>query len=115
MTPEQQEIYDKELERIKRGGICEHEAFVVDSIQATYDSNPVPVEPKLVGFSNDLDPYYVTYYKNWDEINILINHIRKTAVEAWGEENPAPYMIYPLSGIDVDPITGDMSFVKRGE
>ena len=31
------------------------------------------------------------------------------------QENPAPYMTYPLSGIDVDPVTGDMSFVKRGE
>ena len=74
-----------------------------------------PVEPKVVGFCNDGDPFYVEYFNNWDEVNAFIDHIRETAVEAWGEENPAPYMTYPLSGINIDPVTGDMSFVNREE
>jgi hypothetical protein len=116
MTPEQQEYYDKELTIIKRGGNCLHDAFVVNCVWGMGSLNLGPVEPAVVGFSNNSDSYYVEYFKNWDEVNAFINQIRKTAIEAWGEqENPTPYMTYPLSNIDVDPVTGDVSFVKRGE
>ena len=88
MTPEQQKFYDKRLALIRQGGDSTHSAFVVNSIQVTYDSNPVPVEPAAVGLCNDDDPVYVTYFNNWDEVNAFIDQIKKTAVEAWGEENP---------------------------
>ena len=115
MTPEQQKYYDKELAVIKRGGNCKHDAFVVDCIWEMGGPKLGQVEPAAVGFSNNSDSYYAEYFNNWDEVNAFIDQIKKTAVEAWGEqENPAPYMTYPLSGIDVDPTTGDVSFVKRG-
>jgi hypothetical protein len=115
MTPEQKEYYDKELAVIKCGGNCKHDAFVVDCIGGMGSPNLGPVEPAVVGLCGS-DDYYIEYFNSWDEVNAFIDQITKTAVEAWGEqENPAPYMTYPLSGINIDPITGDMSFVKKGE
>ena len=131
MTPEQKEYYDKELAIIKRGGNCKHDAFVVDCVWGMGSPNLGQVEPAAVGFSNNSDSYYAEYFNNWDEVNAFIDQIKKTAVEAWGEQESADpiiintngqvgvnhnnYMTYPLSGIDVDPVTGNMSFVKRGE
>ena len=90
MTPEQQEYYDKELAVIKRGGNCKHDAFVVDCIWGMGSPNLGQVEPAAVGFSNNSDSYYAEYFNNWDEVNAFIDQIKKTAVEAWGEqENPA--------------------------
>ena len=129
MTPEQQEYYDKELAIIKRGGNCKHDAFIVDCIGGMGSPNLGPVDPAVVGLCGS-DDYYIEYFNNWDAVNAFIDQITKTAVEAWGPECVDPiiintngqvgvnhnnYMLYPLSGIDVDPITGDMSFVKRVE
>ena len=105
MTPEQQKYYDKELAIIKRGGNCKHEAFVVDRICGIGGPNLGPVEPAVVGLWGS-DEYYIEYFNNWDEVNAFIDQIRKTAVEAWGEqENPAPYMTTHIASLVSYPFT----------
>ena len=93
LTPEQQQYYDKQLEMIKRGGNCTHSAYLVDCIWGKGSPNLGPVEPAVVGFSNDDDSYYVTFFKNWTEINAFINQIEEMAVAAWGPECADPLVI----------------------
>lgn len=85
MTPDQKEYYDKETARIKRGGYP-HEAFVQDRIWGLGSSNLGPLDPPVVGFGQDGDPYFTQYLKNWDEVNSLIAQLLEEATKAWGEQ-----------------------------
>ena len=83
MTPEQKQYYESELQRIRRGGY-KHSAFVIDSIFGFGSPNLGPVDPPVVGFSQDDDSFYMQYLQNWDEIEALIAQLREVATQAWG-------------------------------
>jgi len=85
MTPEQKEYYDKETAQIKRGGYS-HGAFMQDHIWGMESSNLGPLDPPVVGFGQDGDPYFTQYFQNWDEVEALIAQIREEATKAWGEK-----------------------------
>lgn len=105
MTPEQQKHYDEQLAIIRQGGAI-HEAFIVNKIWGMGSSNLGPVEPAAIGFCNENDLYSIQYFNNWDEVNALINHIRETAVKAWGEqENPSPYVTTYIASLVSYPFT----------
>ena len=42
----------------------------------------------------------------------LEEEVRALKAQLGEQESPAPYMTYPLSNIDIDPITGDVGFVE---
>lgn len=86
MTPEQSKYYQEQLGLISRGGNATHSAYVVSNIGGMGSWNLGPVSPPVVGFSNDDDGYYVTYFHNWDEVNELINQIVEMAKQAFGEK-----------------------------
>ena len=46
-----------------------------------------PINPPVVAFGQDGDPYYTQYLRNWNEVNALINNLREEAIKAWGDEN----------------------------
>ena len=85
MTPEQKAYYDKEIASIRRGG-SPHSAFVQDRIWGMGSYNLGPLEPPVVGFGQDDDPYYTQYFQNWDEVEALIAQLREEATKAWGEK-----------------------------
>ena len=86
MTPEQQEYYDEELVRIRRGGY-KHDACMQDHVLGMGSYNLGPINPPVVAFGQDGDPYYTQYFNNWNEVNELINNLKQEAIKAWGEEN----------------------------
>ena len=83
MTPEQKAYYDRELREIRSGG-DQHDAYVIDRIGGMGSDNLGSVDPPVVGFGQSNDPYYQQYLQNWDEVNALIDQIRRTAEKAWG-------------------------------
>ena len=136
MTPEQQEYFDRQLNSIRRGGNERLEAFVVDRIVGKGSDNLGPVDPPAVGMCGD-DPYYVTYFNSWDDVNAFVKQIMDTAVAAFGADNatlvidtggqvavrPENNNLYtfPESGVqiippqiaNIDPVTGDVSIGKE--
>jgi hypothetical protein len=42
-----------------------------------------PVDPPVVGFGQDGDPFYQQYLRNWDEVEKLISQLREEATKAW--------------------------------
>ena len=94
MTPEQKEYYDKELASIRRGG-SQHYASMQDRIWGMGSPNLGPVNPPVVAFGQDDDPWYTQYFQNWAEVNAMINQLREEAKKAWGEDKtiePAAWM-----------------------
>ena len=87
MTPEQKEYYEQQLAKIRRGG-SQHSAWAQDHIFGMGSYNLGPVDPPVVTFGQDDDPFYTQYLQNWDEVNALIAQLREEAVKAWGEEQP---------------------------
>ena len=85
MTPEQQEYYGEELARIRSGGYS-HDACIQDHVWGMGSYNLGPINPPVVAFGQDGDPYYTQYFNNWDEVNALINNLKQEAIKAWGEE-----------------------------
>ena len=85
MTPEQKAYYDKTIAEIRRGGYP-HDAFMQDRIWGMGSSNLGPLDPPVVGFGQDGDPYFTQYFQNWDEVEALIAQIREEATKAWGEK-----------------------------
>lgn len=83
MTPEQKEFYDKELASIRQGGYA-HEAWMQDQIGGMGSNNLGPVDPPVVGFCQDGDPFYAQYFQNWSEVEALITQLREEAIKAWG-------------------------------
>lgn len=86
MTSEQKQFYERQLENIRNGGNAFHQAWVQDRIWGLGEANLGPVDPPVVGFAQDGDPFYAQYFQNWDEVNEMINHLRKECEEAWGKE-----------------------------
>ena len=86
MTPEQKQYYESELQSIRRGGY-KHSAFVIDSIPGKGSPNLGPVEPPVVGVSQEDDSFYMQYLQNWDEVEALIAQLREEATKAWGQKD----------------------------
>lgn len=82
MNDEQKAYYEKELREIKSGGY-QHDAYVVKAIHGL-GGYIGPVDPPVIGFGQDGDPFYQQYLKNWDEVETLISQIRQEAEKAWG-------------------------------
>ena len=85
MTPEQNAYANKKLFEISTGGET-HEAYVIDCIPGMGSPSLCKVNPPVVGFGQNGDPYYQQYLHSWEEVNALIEQIRQTAEEAWGKE-----------------------------
>ena len=85
MTPEQQEYFNSELNDIRRGG-SGNDVWVVDRIAGMGSENLGPVDPPAVAMCGE-DPYYVTYFNSWDEVNGFVKHLTDTAVKAFGADN----------------------------
>lgn len=85
MTPEQKKYFDNEVQEIRRGGRCNHNAFVVNSIGGMGSPNLGPVDPPVVGFGQEDDAFYTQYLRNWGEVEKLISQLRQEATKAWGE------------------------------
>lgn len=83
MTPEQKKFYDQELINIRRGGSF-HDAFVLNKIGGMGSSYLGPVDPPVVGFGQDDDPFYTQYFQNWEEVETMIAQLRAEATKAWG-------------------------------
>lgn len=83
MTPEQKEYYEKELASIRRGG-DQHYASMQDRIWGMGSENLGPVNPPVVAFGQDGDPWYTQYLQNWTEVDALIKQLEEEAVKAWG-------------------------------
>ncbi len=45
-----------------------------------------PLDPPVVSFGQDSDPYYTQYLQNWDEVEALIAELREEATKAWGSK-----------------------------
>ena len=86
MTPEQQESFERQLNYIRSGGDEGPDVFLVDRIAGMGSENLGPVDPPAVGMCGE-DPYYVTYFNSWDEVNGFIKHLMDTAVQAFGADN----------------------------
>lgn len=82
MNAEQKAYYETELREIQSGGY-QHDAYVVKAIHGL-GGYIGPVDPPVVGFGQDGDPFYQQYLKNWDEVEALISQIRQEAEKAWG-------------------------------
>lgn len=85
MTPEQKVYFDNEVKEMRRGGRGNHSAFVVNSISGMGSSNLGPLDPPVVGFSQEDDPFYTQYLRDWNEVEKLIAQLREEATKAWGE------------------------------
>ena len=83
MTPEQKEYYDRQLAEIRRGGDS-HYASMQDRIWGMGSYNLGPVDPPVVNFGQDNDPYYTQYFQNWSEVDALIKQLEEEAIKAWG-------------------------------
>lgn len=83
MTPEQKQYYDKELAKIRRGGDF-HYASAQDRIWGMGSDNLGPINPPVVSFGQDGDPYYTQYFQNWSEVDALIKQLEEEATKAWG-------------------------------
>lgn len=83
MTPAQKEYYDKELAKIRRGGDMHYASFQ-DRIWGMGCDNLGPVDPPVVSFGQDSDPFYCQYFQNWSEVDALIKQLEEEAVKAWG-------------------------------
>ncbi len=86
MTPEQKEYYDTKLKEYRQGGRCSHDAYVIDCVFGMGSPNLGPVDPPVVGLSNDDDSFYAQYFQNWAEVNAFIEQVRETAEKAWGKK-----------------------------
>jgi len=84
MKPEQKAYYEKELREIRSGGY-EHDAYVVKDIYGL-GGYIGPIDPPVVGFGQNGDPFYQQYFRNWDEVEKLIAQLREEATKAWGEQ-----------------------------
>jgi hypothetical protein len=85
MTPKQKEYYDRQL-KIYRQSCCIHEVYVIDCVFGIGSTNLGPVDPPVVGLSNDGDPHYQQLFQNWAEVNAFIEQVRAAAEQAWGQE-----------------------------
>lgn len=85
MNSEQKEYYIKTLASIRRGGSF-HDAFMQDHIGGMGSYNLGPIDPPVVAFGQDDDPFYTQYFQNWGEVNALIKNLREEAEKAWGKE-----------------------------
>lgn len=85
MTPEQKKYYDERIQEIRRGG-SQHGAYAQDHIFGMGSYNLGPIDPPVVAFGQDDDPYYTQYLQNWEEVNALIKDLRDEAEKAWGKE-----------------------------
>ena len=85
MTPEQKQYYAEELAAIRRGGYL-HEAFMQDRIWGMNSPDPGLIDPPVVGFGQDGDPFYTQYFQSWTEVNAMIKQLREEAEKAWGKE-----------------------------
>ena len=83
--PEVIAYVQKELKKFSGGGDV-HDAYVITKISGMGHHDLHTLEKPIVGFGQSNDPYYQQYFKNWDEVNALINQLKATAIEAWGEE-----------------------------
>jgi hypothetical protein len=85
MTPEQKAYYDGQLKRIRCGGSA-HDACMLDHVFGMGSSNLGTIDPPVVVFGQDDDPYYTQYLQDWDEVNALVKNLREEATKAWGQE-----------------------------
>ena len=83
--PEVIAYVQEQLRKFNNGG-SSHDAYTVTRIAGFGFPDLHTLEKPLVGFGQDDDPWYQQYFKNWDEVNALINQLKATAIEAWGEE-----------------------------
>lgn len=83
MTNEQKAYYEKELARIRRGG-DEHSAFCQDRIWGMGSDNLGPVNPPVLCFGQDNDPFYCQYLQSWSEVDAMIKQLEEEATKAWG-------------------------------
>jgi len=86
MNSEQQKYYYEELARIRSGGY-NHDASMQDHVWGMGSYNLGEINPPVVAFGQDGDPFYTQYLRNWDEVNALINNLKEEAIKAWGENN----------------------------
>jgi len=86
MNSEQQKYYYEELARIRTGGY-NHDASMQDHVWGMGSYNLGEINPPVVAFGQDGDPFYTQYLRNWNEVNALINNLREEAIKAWGDEN----------------------------
>ena len=85
LTLKQKQYYEEELARIRRGGSI-HSASMQDCVWGMGSNNLGPLNPPVVNFGQDDDPFYTQYLQNWDEVEALIYQLRKEATKAWGEK-----------------------------
>jgi len=85
MKPEQKAYYEKELDSIRRGGYS-HDVWVHDRIGGMGSDNLGPVDPPVVGMSNNSDGYYTQWFQNRDELEAFIAELRGAADKTWGKE-----------------------------
>jgi len=85
MTPEQKTYYDKELASIRRGG-CSHDVWPCDGIGGMGLKHLGPVDPPVVGMSNDEDGHYTQFFQNRAEVEAFIAELRVAADQAWGRK-----------------------------
>ena len=83
MTDEQLQYYKEELAGIRRGGDF-HSASMQDCIWGMGSPNLGPVDPPVVAFGQDNDPFYTQYFQNWSEVDALIKQLEEEATKAWG-------------------------------
>lgn len=83
MTPDQKQYYESQLVEIRSGG-CEHSAFVRDCIFGMGSYNLGPIDPPVVAFGQNDDPYYTQWLQNWGEVDALIKQLEEEATKAWG-------------------------------
>jgi len=79
---EKQEYYQQQLREISQTGDL-HEAYVIKEIGG-YGEILGVVDPPVLGFGQDNDPYYQQYFHNWSEVDAMIKQIEEEATEAWG-------------------------------
>jgi hypothetical protein len=81
-TEEKQEYYQQKLREFSGTGDC-HAAYMIDEIGG-YGEILGPVDPPVLSFGQDMDPYYQQYFHNWDEVDAMIKQIEEEATKAWG-------------------------------
>lgn len=80
---------DGREDKIEYDGHCRHSAACQFYTFIGRDKEgPVYMELKIpvVMFSQDNDPYYAQYLKNWNEVEELIINLQEEATKAWGEK-----------------------------
>ena len=111
-SPEVLAYIEKELKKFHSGGDV-HDAYVITRISGMGHHDLHTLEKPIVGFGQSNDPYYQQYLKNWDEVNALINQLKATAIEAWGENvshRPMQSPVYSLNEKYKIDENGNMGF-----